>query len=87
MDYGVVLFFVLLIGSGLVTRTIVVNRIRKNENIEIPFSYTKGLVKQMEEHSLEPEAIKKYRLMHIGIFIAIFAVVALIVVVIESLTI
>ena len=87
MDYGPILFFVLLLGTGLITRAIVVNRIRKDENIEIPFSFTKGLVKQMEEYGLEPEAIKKYRRMHVGIFIAIFAVVALIVVVIESLTI
>ena len=85
MDYGPVVGFVLLIGSGLATRFFVVNRIRKNENIDIPFSFTKGLVKQMNEHNLEPEAIKKYRLMHVGVFIAIFAVVVMIAVVIESL--
>lgn len=85
MDYGPVLFFLFLVGSGLATRTIVVSRIRKNENVDIPFSFTKGLVKQMKEYDFAPEVIKKYQFQHIGIFIGIFVIVALIAVGIESL--
>ena len=69
----IVVVFVVVLIISISSQALTLRSIRKNENIDIPLTWTKSIWKHWDGY-LEPDIKKKYRLQYAGWFLLFVAI-------------